>query len=117
MKTQLSFAVALVAFSAPAHATAGMMCTTTSGPERTFVFGSGHHGAALWWGHEIIDGELVKLEVGQQWTDDKTFNLDIVDTEKLELRARIMTTRQADWSWTGTLTTEAGEQAIRCEEN
>lgn len=117
MKRLLSFFALAVAFAAPAHATAGLMCETTSGPSRTFVFGAGHHGAALWWGHEIVDGELVEIEIGQQWTDDERLFMDIVDTEKLEPRARIMATRQDDWSWVGTFTSDAGEQAIRCEES
>lgn len=117
MKKLASLSAIAFTFSTPAHATAGMTCETTSGPERVFVFGAGHHGAALWWGHEIVEGKLVEVEIGQQWTDDERFFLDIVDTEKLERRARIMATRQDDWSWTGTLTSDAGKQSIRCEES
>lgn len=105
-----------LAFAAPAHATAGLFCETTAGPDRAFSFGAGHHPVAMWWGHEIVEGEAIKIEVGQQWTDEKRLFIDIIDSEKLERHARIMAYRTDDYDWVGTLTTDTGEQPIRCVE-
>ena len=117
MKTGSLFLAPVVLAAAPAHATGELVCETASGEATRISLGFGHAPVAtgMWASAQTGDTAWQKVEVAHSWMDREKLLVDLTDTERTTLLARI----EGRWndetnSFDGTLTQGETTRWVRC---
>lgn len=117
MKNYLLAVPVLFLASAPAHATAGMFCTTGGAKSLDLSLTISHVVAGPLVSAALIDdGVEVPSEKAQWWLDEKEMRLILIDPNAEREELVLMARRRGD-DYVGTVKRGGKTRAVRCEES
>ena len=113
-----TFVCALVALSAPAHATTGLICGTAGSPPIQLALAVSHTAVPSVVSARLTDNRReVPVVTAQSWFDASEVRLDLTDRNAMRHEARLRATwRPSSRSYDGTLWRGGKRRWIRCRE-
>lgn len=117
MKFLVPFAVAAIAFAAPAHATGGLVCKTAGAKPIEVSLGFGHvPGAPLIATRLRDNGRTVPVSAAQWWLDDMEVRLLLIGPNAIKQELLLRAKRNVH-TYDGSLWRNGQRRWVRCRED